>query len=172
MSTRPSYSINLGLPAIPEVDDPNLYMALLPIYSALRNVMGAIDQYTGNGFISSSEYSKIASTGYASVQKISAVFVQLTEDVSAGHMINLWNSGGLRARKAASGSTRCHGFATVAGKSGETIPVSLFGLCTSVSGLTPGTDYYLSATAGLVTPTVTSQRLGIALAPTQLWFTP
>lgn len=172
MSSRPSYSINLGLPAIPEVEDQNLYMALLPIYSALRNVMGAIDQYTGNGFISSSEYSKVAATGYATIQKTSVVFVKLTEDVSAGHMINLWNSGGLRARKAASGSTRCHGFAAVSGKSGETIPVSLLGLCTSVSGLTPGTEYYLSATAGLVTPTVTSQRLGIALAPTQLWFTP
>lgn len=172
MSSRPSYSINLGLPAIPEVEDQNLYMALLPIYSALRNVMGALDQYTGNGFLSSSEFSQVAATGQANVQKISVIFVKLTEDVSIGHMINLWNSGGLRARKATSGSTRCHGFAAATGKTGETIPVSLFGLCSSVSGLTPGSEYYLSTTPGLVTTTVTAQRVGIALAPTQLWFTP
>lgn len=172
MATKPSMSINLGLPAAPEVDSPELYGALLPIYNAVKNTMYAVDNYTGNNLITSEEYSQVNAYGQLLSQKTAVLYVKLTDTVSAGHVINLWNSGGLRARKATGGSNRAHAFAVAAGVPGNTIPVCLFGLCTIIGGLTPGTEYYLSGTAGQITPTATYHRVGMAIGPNHLWFSP
>lgn len=172
MSTKPSASINLGLSAIPEVDSPELYGALVPVYSAIRNIMYALDSYTGNTLITPNEYAEVNRSSQLLAQKTAVLYVKLSEDVHVGHMINLWNSGGLVARKAAGGTYRAHAFALATGLVGETIPVCMFGLCQAISGLTPGTEYYLSGTAGLITPSATYQRIGVALDTNKLWFTP
>ena len=172
MSFKPSASINLGLPVLPEVDNPEVYAALLPVYSAIRNTMGAVDSYTGNALITPDEYSQVNAYQQLLLQKQAVVYVKLTEAVSAGMMICLHNSGGLRARKAQNGAYRCHGFAVASGVIGDHIPVCMFGLCTIIAGMTIGTEYYLSSTAGNITATVTSQRLGVAIASNALWFAP
>lgn len=172
MTGRPSYSINLGLPAVPDIESQELYAALMPIYSALRNVMGAVDTYTGNNLVTPAEYAEVNFIGQLLLQKQAILYVKLTEDVNGGSMINLHNSGGLRARKANVSSNRAHAYAVVKGITGDVIPVCMFGLCQSIAGLTAGTDYYLSNTSGLITSSVTAQRVGIALSSTALWFTP
>lgn len=172
MASKPSMSINLGLPATPEVDTPELYGALLPVYNAIKNTMYAVDSYTGNSLISESEYSEVNAFGQLLLQKTAVLYVQLTETVNAGSMINFHNSGGLRARKATGGTNRAHAFAVSNGLSGQTIPVCLFGLCLSLGGLTPGTDYYLSSTPGLITTSTSHHRIGMALGPNHLWFSP
>jgi hypothetical protein len=165
-------SINLGLPSAPEVDSPELYGALMPVYNAIKNTMYAVDAYTGNSLINEEEYSEVNAYGQLLLQKTAVLFVKLTETVLAGHMINLWNSGGLRARKATGGSNRAHGFAAAGGSAGDTIPVSLFGLCTLIGGLTPGTEYYLSGSAGQITTSASYHRVGMAVGPNHLWFSP
>jgi len=172
MSARPSMSINLGLSASPEVDSPELYGALMPLYNAVRNTMYAVDSYTGNTLITPDEYTQVNAFGQLLLQKTAILFVKLSEPVSVGHLINLHNSGGLRARKAVGGTSRVHAFATASGSTGETVPICFFGMCQNIGGLTAGTEYYLSTTAGLVTPTATYQRVGIALDTQKLWFTP
>lgn len=172
MANRPSMSINLGLPVAPEVDSPELYASLMGVYSAIRNVMYALDTYTGNSLVTAEEYSQINAFSQMHTQKTAVVYVKLTEDVLAGHMINLHNSGGLRARKAIVTSQRCHGFAVASGSIGDHIPVCLMGACTLISGLTIGTEYYMSSTPGQIQTTATAQRLGVALSGNVLWFTP
>ena len=173
MPTKPSMSINLGLALTPEVDSPELYSSLLPVYNAIRNVMYAVDAYTGNGLTTADEYSQINPTSQLLLQKTAVLYVQASEAISVGHMVNLWNSGGLRARKATNGVSRCHAYALAsASGAGVFIPVCFFGLCTQVGSLTAGTEYYLSSTPGLVTSTVTAQRIGVALDSSKLWFTP
>ena len=173
MSAKPSASINLGLPAAPEVDSPELYASLIPIYNAIRNVMYAVDSYTGNSLITESEYDTVSAMGQILVQKTAVLFVKLGQDVSNGQILNLYDSGGLRAQKALAGTSRGHCFALASGLAGEHIPVCLFGLCSGIGGLTIGTGYYLSGVvAGAVTSTVTSQRIGFAIDTNKLWFNP
>jgi hypothetical protein len=59
MSNKPSASINLGLSAIPEVDSPELYGSLVPVYNALRKIMYALDAYTGNSLVTPDEYKEV-----------------------------------------------------------------------------------------------------------------
>jgi len=172
MAIRPSQSINLGLAAIPDVESPELYSALLPIYSAIRNVMYALDGYTGNNLVTPEEYSQVNAFQQMATQKTAVVYVKLTEDVSAGHMIHLFDSSGLAAKKAVYNTLRCHGYAVASGLTGEYIPVCLMGACTLVGGLTIGAEYYLSSVAGQITTTVTGQHLGTALSSNLFWFTP
>lgn len=172
MAKNPSASINLGLPVLPEVDSPELYAALVSVYNAIRNTLYAVDSYTGNTLVTPDEYDKINAFGQLLSQKTAVLYVKLTEDVSAGHLINLYDSGGLRARKSLSPSRRVHAFAAVSGLSGETIPVCMFGLCNLIGGLTIGTEYYAGTTAGQLQSGATSQRVGIAIGPQSLWFTP
>lgn len=172
MANKPSMSINLGLPVAPEVDSPELYSSLMGVYSAIRNVMYAVDSYTGNSLVTPEEFSQINAFSQLHLQKIAVVYVKLTEAVFAGHIINLWNSGGLMARKAVSATQRADGFAVASGAIGDHIPVCLMGACTLITGLTPGTDYYLSTTPGQIQTGATSQRVGKALSSNVLWFTP
>ena len=172
MSKLPSASVNLGISSIPDVDNQEIYQALLPVHSAIRNVMYALDAYTGNLLITPDEYSQINATGQIQLQKTAVFYVKLTEAVAVGNMINIWNSGGARGRKSVSATQRIHGYALASGAIGDTIPICLFGLCSLIGGLTPGADYYASTTPGQITASVTSQRIGFALDATHLWFTP
>lgn len=172
MANKAGMSTNLGLPAIPEVESIELFSALMTVYNAIKNLGYSLDFYTGNTPISAGEYADINYISSLQLQKTAIVYVKLIADVSAGHTINLVDSGGLRARKAQSTAQPCHGYAVVGGVTGETIPVCLIGLCQSIGGLIPGTTYYQSASAGQVTPTNTGQKVGIALGPNHLWFNP
>lgn len=172
MATKPSMSINLGLPAAPEVDSPELYGALLPVYNAVKNTMYAVDSYTGNGLITTEEYSQVNAYSQLSAYKINVMYIQLTETVTKGQIVNIWNSGGARGRKAVGGTSRGHAFALDSGVAGQHIPICFQGLCTLIGGLTPGSEYYLSVTAGAITPTATHHRVGTAIGPNHLWFSP
>jgi len=104
-----------------------------------------------------------------------------TEDISAGDLVNLYASSGLKARKAdatTAGKEATH-FALSAvsnGQSGTFYRPSQTN--TQVSGLTAGTTYFLSTTAGLTTSTAPSgsgnvvQRVGKAISATSLDFEP
>ena len=173
MAAKPSMSINLGLPAAPEVDSPELYMALVPVYNAIKNTMYAVDAYTGNSLVTQAEFSEVNSFGSLLTQKTAVFYVKLTEAMSSGTMVNFHDSGGTRARKALLPAQPAQAFSLATGSIGDTIPVCLLGMCTSIGGLTPGTPYYMSgAVAGLITPVVTAQKVGFAIGPNQLWFAP
>jgi hypothetical protein len=70
------------------------------------------------------------------------------------------------------------GFVEAAVTSGQPATVFLAGINTTVTGLTPATDYYLSTTPGAVTATPPSasgnlvQRIGPARSATALVFSP
>lgn len=99
-----------------------------------------------------------------------------------GNTINVFNSSGVQVRKANNstgiGAQPCHGFCTQAGgiASGSSGSITLGSGVATVTGLTIGSDYYTSASDGLITATRTSaagtkeQRVGIAIATNQLFF--
>lgn len=103
--------------------------------------------------------------------------IQASENLAAGDVVNVHNSGGARVRKAdaTTAGKEAHGFVTSAVTSGNNATVFFEGRNNMVSGLTPGPQY-LSTTAGLTTGTAPSasgnvvQRVGVAVSATELNF--
>lgn len=107
--------------------------------------------------------------------------IACTENLAAGDFVNVYNSSGLKCRKAdASGGVakKAHGFVLAGVTSGQDATVYFEGTNTQVSGFTPGATVYLSATPGAATATAPStathivQELGAALAATEISFEP
>ena len=78
-----------------------------------------------------------------------------SEALSAGHLVNLYNSAGLRAQRAdAAFARRAHGYVRAAFASGAVAEVYVSGFNDLLSGLVVGTTVYLSdTTPGTVTAT-------------------
>ena len=106
--------------------------------------------------------------------------ITTSEAVAAGDMINVWNNGGLRARKAdaTTSGKEANGFVIAAFGSGASATVYFEGTVTGLTGLTIGARYYLNTTAGTITTTPLSgsgnvhQYIGTALSATELTFEP
>lgn len=174
-TNRQSYSVNLGLPSLPETENQEIFSALIPLYNSIRTVMSALDAYTGNQLVTKDEFKDVNPAGQLLVQKQCVLYVKATETITAGNVVNLYNSSGLAVRKAtASTPLPPRGVALASAVTGETIPVCLFGLITGYAGLVPGSVYYLSDTAGNMGTTAgtTSYTIGYAISTSQLWFSP
>jgi hypothetical protein len=97
--------------------------------------------------------------------------IQASENLAAGDLVNVHNSGGARVRKAdaTTAGKEAHGFVLAGVTSGNNATVYFEGSNTQVTGLTPGPQF-LSTSAGLATATAPSgsgnvvQRVGVATA--------
>ena len=111
------------------------------------------------------------------IDKLSAMPVVTSEALTAGDLVNVWDSAGsFRARKAsASAPYPCHGFVLASYASGAVALVYSMGYNPFVTGLSPGIQF-LSTTAGKCAsapPTsvgAIAQRVGIAGGATVLNF--
>ena len=121
----------------------------------------------------------IAQTIYP--QNCNRLYLQASEDISAGAMCNIHNSGGQKIRNAnASNTTKpCFAYAPngiLNEKFGEVYVMQ--GLASGFSGLTIGSIYYLNTVNGdktLVAPAGSGQIIqpvGFALSTTDLYFNP
>lgn len=106
--------------------------------------------------------------------------VVTSEVLAAGDLINIWNDSGTeKVRKAdatAAGKEAC-GFVLSSAGNGATVLVYFEGRITGLSGLTPGTRYYLSAAspggATVTPPNATGnvvQFVGVAVSATEIAF--
>lgn len=104
-----------------------------------------------------------------------------SEALSAGNLVNVWNdTGTAKARKAdaTTSGKEAVGFVLSAAASAANALVYFEGVITGLSGLTPGTRYYLATTAGGTTATAPSasgnvcQYIGTAISATELSFEP
>ena len=142
--------------------------------TGINTSVGAGD---ANKLISTDATGKIASTLLPAGLGVDTISVLASEALSAGDFVNLYNnSGTLNVRKADNSNSReANGFVLTAVSNAATGTVYLKGQNTSVTGLTPGTIYYLG-TAGGTTTTAPSasntiiQVLGKTLSATNLMF--
>lgn len=153
----------------------------LTLVNGVINFVTAISSSTGV-----SDANKIVSTGPdgrldnsvmpsgigAATETISA-----SETLSAGDFVNIWNDAGTRrARKAAADNARAAmGFVLTAVTSGQNATVVLQGVNTGLTGLTPGTRYFLgtngaATTTAPTTATHINQSLGVAISATGINF--
>jgi len=103
--------------------------------------------------------------------------ITASEALSAGDLVNIWNSTGFKVRKAdaSTAGKEAHGFVLAAVSNGATATVYFEGSNTQKSGLSPG-PYFLSTTPGAITQTPPStagqvvQVVGFATSATVLNF--
>jgi hypothetical protein len=179
------YSTNLGLTVLPELEqkkDPAVYGEIFRLRSALRILQGALDSYTG-ALSTELQYQPVTSPASSiKVQNISRVYVEATEAIAYGEIANLWNSAGLKVRKASAGlgvGFNCRAYCNTTGgvAIGDFGEFILLGNLPS-SGVTPGAEYFMSTTAGLITSTAPAavgniyQRIGFGLDSNNIWFNP
>ena len=103
--------------------------------------------------------------------------ITASEALAAGDLVNVWDNGGARVRKADAtiAGKEAHGFVLSAVASAAAAEVYFEGTNTAVTGLTPGVQF-LSTTAGVSSGTAPSgagnvvQRVGFATSATTLNF--
>jgi len=161
------YSLDLGLDIVPISKDPENMGDMYRLYNAVKLVAGALDLYTGSLGANAEDWS-IADTTYVRSQNISRIYRIFDIAVTAGQIVTIKSTGNIGLAT----TGLAHGWSPIPVAAGQYGEVRLFGLHTSVSGLTPGTWYYSSATAGAITTTVTAQKVGFAVSATALFFNP
>ena len=100
--------------------------------------------------------------------------------LAAGDLVNIFDSSGVKARKADASTSgkEADGFVLDAFSDTTSAIVYFEGKITGLTGLTIGARYYLSATAGLATATAPSgsgqvvQYIGRAISATEISFEP
>ena len=172
-------SINTGLPNIPDPPDMRFFSEFARVYNAIRNLTIAVDAYTGALAQDPEFYDETPPTQTILQQNTNRLYVQFSEAVSYGQIVNLHNvSGTLNARLASASAAGKQGHAwcsTVGGAAiGAFAEIMLGGLCTAISGLTPGQSYFLGNTPGTIAPTAgtVTQLVGFALRSNNLYFKP
>lgn len=104
--------------------------------------------------------------------------IECTENLSAGNLVNIYNSSGKKCRKAdASTPYRAHGFVLAGVTSGQNAAVYLSGSITGLSSKTPGAAQYLTTSGGITetAPSTSghiSQEIGYAESDTEVAFHP
>jgi hypothetical protein len=161
------FSVNLGLDIVPQSKDPDNLGDLYRLYNASKSLAGALDDYTGAIGANQEDWS-VAGTEYLLLQRMTRIYVQFAVTVTTGQILTI-NSAG-NAALAATGAAQ--GWAPAPVAAGAWGEMRLMGLHSAVAGLTPGTWYYSSATAGAITATVTAQKVGFAIAANKLFFNP
>jgi hypothetical protein len=105
--------------------------------------------------------------------------VSASEALAAGDFVNIWNDAGtakVRKADATTSGKEADGFVLAAVTQGNNAVVYFEGTNTQLSGLTPGSRYYLNTVAGGVTDTPPSgsgnvvQYLGKAISATEISF--
>lgn len=104
--------------------------------------------------------------------------IQASENLSAGNLVNIWDSGGqFRVRKADASISgkEANGFVLSSVTSGQNASVYLEGTITGLAGLLPG-RYYLATSPGEITATAPAasgnvvQYIGEAVSTTEVTF--
>ena len=162
-------NINLGLPALPDTQNPELFAALVPIYNALQLLSSGVDVLTGTQYIPSSDYSAMSDANSLIAGNQFKIFRKFGEQVLAGRMVRLADASGISTAYLATDGTIV-GFSPKTVAAGEYGVIILCGLYQS-SGLTTGTLYGGSASPGLINASGT-QKVIRALSSTAGFFLP
>lgn len=185
-ATSYSAPINFAIAATPPVVNnindvngvvTNVYQTIQQIILMFQNNCGTAQQPSNQWPILEGQPSTILR------QNLGRLYVTATEAIQFGAMISITSSGGnlaVRNANATDNTKLCDGFCSTSGgiKINQVGEVILGAGLASISGLTPGTRYFLSVSKGQVSATPASgtgsvsQYCGVALSSTQMYCSP
>jgi hypothetical protein len=170
----PKFQINSGLPSLPSGLKDDAYNLVAPLYRALSGVAQQLSLQTGAVQFAPGEMAQVDPFSLLQSNRLSRIFVQATEALSYGQLLNIYDSGGtLSARKADAldlskpAHAICDQVGGIAnGQSGEALFMS--GRTLGIGGTTVGAAYYLSTDGAIqLTPPVATgvinQIVGVGL---------
>lgn len=177
------FSIPLGLSAIPETDDAKNFAEFLRVYNAIKNVMGAVDRYTGTMPPTQEEIeTQTVAQTLASMTRNNRVYLQAGEHIDTGRLCylnpdgkvyqdpnsrqepHLYPTSNFDIRFFSSADYEADDFGVFYTKGVISVDAAL---------LTPGKVYSVQG-PGYLDDTVGDgqQVVGYALTPTDFWFEP
>lgn len=168
------FSLNLGLPAAPLTSDEELAGELQRVYSALRNMLGALDRYTGAISPPVEDWSQLGAQ--VKVNGMCKVYYPAKEAITPGQTLGfVLDAGVTKVLFAKDGVVKCRGFCsnTANASIGDMVEVTLFGLFAyfAPGTLTRNNTYYQSATFGTI-GAAGAQAVGYAITDSILFFNP
>lgn len=111
--------------------------------NGIRESTGSAD---GNALVATRPNGRLDQSLMPQGVGIDAEFFEATEAISAGKAVNIHDDEGAKVRKAdASNQRECHGFVLESVSQGEQVRVYFDSFNDQLSGLVPGTTYYLAA---------------------------
>lgn len=166
----------------PDNLDPEVKAAFVEIYNSLQQIFDTFVTYCGIGPQGYELWSELAGTTSTLLAgNLNRLYVKTDEAIQVGAAVAFKNVGGeLRVINAnATNDTKvCRGFSAgpVANAANQFIEVIIHSGKVAISGLTPGTSYYLSLSDGQIqstaptTPGNIEQYVGFAVTSTVLAF--
>ena len=152
------------------------------LYSAVFQLQNAFVNFSGIAPQPKSLWSQLTAAQSIFAQNMGRTYLQATETITAGAIVNVFNSGGkaqCRNANATNNTRPAHGYCNVVGGGivGDYLEIVMFkGLCTLFAGLTPGQEYWLAIANGQVqnaAPVAAGnieQFVGVALDANSLFF--
>lgn len=179
MAKELSFSLGIGATPLAEFEDAELANELFRVYQALNTLAAQLDTATGGLAAPLAErYAILASTA-SKEANISRGYGYATVALTAGEVVHFNSSGQLVKANATGTGAALKGQAVVLTNTvlGNYAPVAFRGVLKLYAGLTAGSYYVLSTTAGAISvsaPAVgnTLQYLGFALSASELYFCP
>lgn len=174
--------IDTGLPSQPQNVPPELFAEFWTIYNAIQALQRGINQYAGVIAWPPAEWSQLTPADTLLEQNARRLYIKATEDLGFGSLVNLWNDAGVLKARLANATTSARPCFAICNTVGGILTdsygeVSLMaGLSLGVSGLIPGTRYFLSTTPGVLTNVAPvaagniEQAVGVALAGNLFFF--
>ena len=174
MASTERFSLNLGLPAVPVTNNPELWTEFIRVYNAVRILAGAMDNYTGALNELPDVWNQLGvSRCYDGLN--TRIYLEAGESIAYGRTIGIDGSG--LARLADDGVYFAIGFSTntTTAALGDMVEIQQRGIFPAfpAATLTPGNRYYQSSTPGSVGAFGTgTQCIGYAISDTILYFNP
>ena len=165
--SKPQWTTNLGLPESPQTKDPLLYIELLRIYNAVRNLAYKIDAIAGLTPYDDSEKIALVPANTLLLGNQSYIYVKMAVAISAGQTVDFQADG-----TAILGTTNTvKGVALEDKEADEYCKILLIGYL-PLGGTTPGTVYYASESVSGGFATTGTQVLGYGLPGGGIMFSP
>lgn len=176
----PSSVVQTGLPNLPDenIEPKKLWSEFLTVYRAIENVLYGISTLTGFDQPDAIEIASMDPTKYLLGNNIGRWYPNAAVILARGQIVSTQN-GALGANNvslavATAAASHAIGVANTAVGAGSRVEVQTQGITTAISGMIPGTLYYLSTTAGAiqnlrpVVPGQIVQPIGWALTANQM----
>ncbi len=166
--------LRFDLPRYPASSDVNISTHLQPLYTAMYQLFVQFSDLNGMSVLTAAETAEMGLAATARLGDMLVGTAVLSEAVAVGHLLNLHNSGGMKARKAsrAAGTKKpARAVALEAGGVGATIRIC-YGFHLLSGSFTPGDEVYLGAAGGISTTRTlvvgeVHQSVGVAVSSTQ-----
>lgn len=178
MARELSFSLPIGATPKYLSEDVELAAELFILYQALNSLALQLDSATGGLAVSASDRPYVLPVSASKEVNISRAYGKATVDLTEGEVVHFNASGELvKAQATTTHLLKAQAVVLENTVAGGYAPLAHRGIVKAYIGLTPGSYYYLSTTAGAISASApatsnTLQYLGFARSATEFYFCP